>query len=125
MTSSSRLPHLRTILKDWENKCTVAKKQHSGTYNDMLHQPQNTNSLRDTGDDTTHVIFEGESAVKLHAKNVKVGTSISGNPRQDQITMERVQSPGSTNHESLSFIRMQYQAPVIAPLLNPSQVPVN
>ena len=56
----------------------------------MLHQPQNTNSLRDTGDNTTHMVFEGEPAVKLYAKNVKVETSANENPRQDQVTMGRV-----------------------------------
>ena len=60
MSFSSRPPHQRTILKDWdwENKWIV--------------------SLRDTGDNTTHMVFEGESAVKLHAKNVKLGTRVNG-----------------------------------------------
>ena len=31
---------------------------------------KNTNSMRDTGDDTAHMVFEGEPAVKLHSKNV-------------------------------------------------------
>ena len=39
---------------------------------DTLHQPQKTNSLRETGDNTMHMVFEGEPAVKLHTKNVKV-----------------------------------------------------
>ena len=68
MTFSSRQPHLRTILKDWENKCTEAMKQHRDVHKDTLHQPQNTNSLRDTRDNTTYMVFEGEPAVKLHAK---------------------------------------------------------
>ena len=88
----------RTILKDWVNKCIVATKQHRGIYKDTLHQPQNMNSLRDTGDDTAHMVFEGEPPVKLHTKNVEVGTSANGNPRQDQVTMGRVHSRGSTNH---------------------------
>ena len=33
----------------------------------MLKQPQNTNSLRDTGDNTNHMVFEGEPAVKFRA----------------------------------------------------------
>ena len=45
-----------------------------------------------------HMVFEGEPAVKLHTMNVAVVTSSNGNPRQDQITMGRVHSPGSTNH---------------------------
>ena len=46
----------------------------------MLHPPQNTNSFKDTGDNTTHMVFEGEPAVKFHANNVKVGSSENGNP---------------------------------------------
>ena len=41
----------------------------------MFHQPQNTNSLRDTGNNISHKVLEGEFAVKLHAKDVEVGTS--------------------------------------------------
>ena len=66
------------------------------------------------------MVFEGEGAVKLHAKNVMVG-----NHRQDQVTMGRVHSPGSTNHKRISFVMIQNHTPVIAPLLNPSQVSVN
>ena len=63
----------------------------------MFHQPQNTNSLRDTGNNTTHMVFEGELAVKLHAKVVEVETSSDRNPRQDQVTMGMANSPGSTD----------------------------
>ena len=83
ITFSSRPPHRRTILKEWENKCIIATKQHRGVHKDMLHQPQNTNSLKDPGDNTMHMVFEGEPAVKLHAKYVKVGTNANGNSRQD------------------------------------------
>ena len=55
MTFSSKPPHQRTILKDWEDKCIVATKQHRGVYKDTLHQPQNTNSLRDTGEWSSNV----------------------------------------------------------------------
>ena len=48
LTFSSRPPPRRTILKDLENKCIIAMKQHRGVHKDMLHQPQNTISLRDT-----------------------------------------------------------------------------
>ena len=41
--------------------------------------------------------------------------------QQDEVTMGRVHSPGSTDDYSHSFVRIQYHAPVIAPLLNPSQ----
>ena len=64
----------------------------------MLHQPQNTNYLQDTRDNVTYMQFGDEPAVKLHAKNVEVGTSANGNPRQDQVIMGMVHSPGSTNH---------------------------
>ena len=43
------------------------------------------------------MVFEYELAVKLHAKDVDVGTSSDRNPRQDKVTMETVYSPGSTN----------------------------
>ena len=42
------------------------------------------------GDSNTHMVFEGEPAVKLHAINVVVGISANGDPRQDQVTMGRV-----------------------------------
>ena len=32
------------------------------------------------------MVFEGELAVKLYAKDVEVGTSSDRNPRQDQVT---------------------------------------
>ena len=65
---------------------------------DTLHQPQNTNSLRDKGDNTTHMVLEvdGEPAVKFHAKNVKVGLGQMETP--DKTKSPRVDSPGSTNH---------------------------
>ena len=71
------------------------------------------------------MVFEGELSVKLHATDVEVLTSINGNPRQDQVTMGRVHSPRSTYNLSIGLVRIQYHAPVIAPLLIPSQVPVN
>ena len=40
----------------------------------MFHQPQNTNSLRDTGNNTTYMVFDGELDVKLYAKDVEVRT---------------------------------------------------
>ena len=45
----------------------------SSVHKDTLHQPQNTTSERDKGDNATHMVFEGEPAVKLHAKNVWLG----------------------------------------------------
>ena len=124
-TFSSRPPHRRTILKDWENKCIHGSNEATQRCPQRQVSPTSKyQSLRDTGDNTTPMVFEGEPALKLQAKNVKVGTSSNGNLRQDQFTMERVGSPGSTNHYILSFVRIQHHAPVIAPLLNPCQVPV-
>ena len=54
--------------------------------------------LRDTRDNTAHMVFEGEPAVKLQSKNLEVGTRANGNPIQDQVTMGRVHSRGSANH---------------------------
>ena len=54
--------------------------------------------LRDTRDNTAHMVFEGEPAAKLHAKNIEIGSSANGNSTQDQVTMERIHTPGSTNY---------------------------
>ena len=67
------------------------------------------------------MVFECE----LHARDLEVGTSWDRNPGQDRVTFGRVHRPGSTNDCMPSLVRIQYHAPVIAPLLNPSQVPVN
>ena len=74
-------PHRRTVR---ENKYVVAPKQHRVVHNDTLHQPQNTNSLSGTRDNTAHMFFEGDPTVNLYAKNIEVGTSTNGNPRQDK-----------------------------------------
>ena len=96
MTFSSRPPHWRVILKDLENKCMEVTKQHRGVHKDTLYQPQDTNSLRDRRDNSKCDVFECEPAVKLHAKNIEVGTSANGNPRQDKVAIGRVHRPGST-----------------------------
>ena len=57
MVIGSRPPHRRTILKDWKNKCIAATKQHRGVHKDTLQKPQNTNSLRDAGDNTIIIII--------------------------------------------------------------------
>ena len=75
-----------------------ATQRCPGVHKDKLHQPQNTNSFREMEHNITYMVFEGGPAVKLHAKNVKVGTRANGNPRQDRVTTGRVDSPGSTNH---------------------------
>ena len=97
-------PNRRTILKDWENKCIAATNQHRGVHKGTLHQPQNTNSLRDTGDNAMRMVFEGEPTVKLHAKNVEVGTRANGNSREDQITMGRVTVLGLLTTKALVLL---------------------
>ena len=77
---------------------SIETKHHRGIHKDMLNQPLNTNSSRDKRDNTAHMVFDGEPAVKLHAKNIEVGTSANGNPREEQVTMGRVHSSGSINH---------------------------
>ena len=77
MTFSNRTPNQRKILEDWENIYIVPTKQYRGIHKDMLHQPQNTNSLRDPKDNTAHMTFKGEPAVKLHGNNIEVGTGLS------------------------------------------------
>ena len=54
---------------------SIAMKQHTGVHKETLHQKQNTNCLRDTSDNTVHMVFEGEHAVKLHAENIEVWTN--------------------------------------------------
>ena len=93
MTFSSRPPQRRTILKDWENKCIVATEEYRGVHKDTLLEPQNTNSLSDTRDNTKHIVFECEPAVELHAKNINFRTSANGNPRLDQVTIGMADSP--------------------------------
>ena len=66
-----------------------------------------------------HMVLVGEPTVKLHVKNVKAGTSANGNPRQDQLTMGRVDSLLTTK----GFVLLnQYHVPVIVTHLNPIQV---
>ena len=62
-----------------------------------FHQPQNITSMRYTGYNTMHMVFKGELAVKLHSKDVEVGTSTDRNLKQDQVTLGRAHSPRSTN----------------------------
>ena len=54
---------------------------------------------------TTHMVIEGEINVKIHAKDAEVGLCANGNPRQDQVTMGRVHSPGSTNNYPIKIFR--------------------
>ena len=73
-------------------------KSHRGVQKDIFRQVQNTNTLRDARNNTTHMVFEGELSVKLHTKDVDVWTSTNENHREDQVTIGRVHSPGSTSN---------------------------
>ena len=48
-------------------------KQYRGIHKNTLHQPQNTNSLRDMGDNTTYMVFEGEPAVNFTPRIKRLG----------------------------------------------------
>ena len=74
MAFRSRSPHGRTILKDCATKCKVATKKYRVSIKTRFTNLKH-NSLRDTKDNTVHMVFEGEPAVKLYAKNIEVGTS--------------------------------------------------
>ena len=63
--------------------------EHRSVFKYTIHQPQNTYSLRDTGNNTTHMVFEYDLAIKLHTTTVEVGTSSDRNHRQYQVTMLR------------------------------------
>ena len=65
----------------------------------LFHQTQNIKSLRYTGYNSrpTHIVFEGELAVKLRSKDVEVGTSMDRRLKQDQVTLVLDHSPRSTN----------------------------
>ena len=84
MTFSSRQSHRRTILKDWENKCIVAMKQHRGIHKDTLHQPQNSNSLRDTGDK------------KSRTYSLKVSLLQNFTPRMSTLGLAQMETPDNT-----------------------------
>ena len=63
----------------------------------MFRQPQNTNSPRDTANDTMHMVFKCELDVKLHAKDVEVGLARIETKIQNKVAMRRVHSNGSTD----------------------------
>ena len=63
-----------------QNSNEVTQRFHKITF----HQPQNINSLKDTGNNTKHMVFEGELAVKLHAIDVEVGSSSDRNPIKEE-----------------------------------------
>ena len=44
------------------------------------------------------MVFEGEPAAELYAKDVEVGTRTNGNLRQDQVKMGKDHSTGSANN---------------------------
>ena len=74
------------------------------------------------------MIFKGVLAVRLHDEDVEVRTSSDRNPREDQITMGRVHSPrSSVRNKTYALVLLGFSImhhAVIAPVLNPSHVPV-
>ena len=81
----------------------VPKCVHKYTF----HKPQNKFSERHRNN-TTHMVFEGQLAIKNYAKDVKFGTIADRNHRLHNVTMGRVLSSGSTNDYRLSFVSIQY-----------------
>ena len=72
---SSWPPHRRTILKDWENKCQIATKYHSGVHKYTFHQPQNTNSLRDARNNKKvkkSLLWPGASNERIYYHRMRV-----------------------------------------------------
>ena len=91
-----------------------------------LSPPQNSNSLKDTGNNSMHIVFKGELAVKLRAKNVEVGTSADGHPWQDQVTRSWTR-PGFTvkdllTTKALALLRFSIMHQYHALLLNASKL---
>ena len=61
------------------------------------------------------MVFEGVPAVKLHTKNVEVGTSANGNLRQDKSPWGGFTFLDLLTSKALCFVRIQYHAPVMQP----------
>ena len=92
-----RFEKLKVTFSSWPSEQysrigrTIAYYQRSSTdvsTNTRFTNAKNTNSLRDTRNITTHMVFEGELTLKLHAKYVELGTSSNGNPGQSQVTTD-------------------------------------
>ena len=50
----------------------ITTKYYRSVHNDTLHQPQNTNSLWGSINNTTHMVVEGELAVKLSRQGCRI-----------------------------------------------------
>ena len=90
-------------------------------HKNTLHQPQITNSLRDTRNNFTHMVFECDLSVKLHAKDVDVGLAIKpppghsnqnweSNSRLSNVNEERVAKCVVRRAVRLGYIRLGYIA---------------
>ena len=107
------------ILEDWENKCILATTWHRGVQKDMLHQPQNTSSLRDTRNITMYMV-------------AKVSLLSNFTPRMSRLGLEQMETPDNikspfggftvldrlTTEKSSTFVRIHYHPQVIASLLS-------
>ena len=71
--SSSRPPHRRTILKDWENKCIVAKKEHRGMYPQRRASPTSKYQFFESHERQYRAHVLRMWAFKHHTKNVEGG----------------------------------------------------
>ena len=107
VTAGSRHPNRRTIFKDREDEGVVTAKQHRGVSIHSIYHPQDTNSRRDSRHNTTHMTLKGELAVKPYTKNVKARVGQYGHIRQAQVTMGRVDSPGSADHQGFALLWVQ------------------
>ena len=74
--------------------------EQRGVHKNTFHQPQNTNSLRDTENNTMHMVFEGELAVKLLAKDFEVG-------------LAWIETPDKTKHHGSNGPTNDYKALVL------------
>ena len=91
MAFSSRPPTLENNTQGLENKCIVATKQHRDVHKDILHQPKNTNSSRDTGDNATHMVFEGKPVVNF-------------TPRLSRLGLAQMEAPDKTKWGGLTAL---------------------
>ena len=126
---SNVTPGARVAEDDIQLQTTTAENNIQGLGEQMHSSNEATQRCpqRHASPNSKYKLFERHErppAVKLHANDVEVGTSPDRNEILDQVSMGRARSHGSTNDSCRSFVRIQYHAPVISQLLNPSQVPV-
>ena len=82
--------------RDWENNCIIAMKYYIGVHTQIHISPTSKYHLSERYE-KQYMAFEGELDVKLHGKDVKIGTRVNAKLRKDKVIMRRVHSPESTN----------------------------